>query len=571
MTKRYQSLLPVVIIILVAGMLRYYRLGEVPVSIYWDEVAFGYNAYSILQTGRDEYGKLFPLFLQSFNDFKLAGYAYLSLPFIWLFGLSEFSVRFASAFLGTGTVGITYLMAKELLRSEVLNDKLRTIKFIPLISAGLLAVSPWHLQFSRSGYEANAGLFFIVLGAWLFFKGLTNKRLFYVSIITFGLSWYIYRGAHITVPILLTGLSIMYWKKLGFRQLLFGVVIFLITIAPLVPKLFTNDALQRNRQVSISNEYDKMLSQSALEIYNHNNSLFSRIFYNRRLIYVRKITENIFSHINYQYLFIRGDQFARHSVTDMGVMYRWEMPFITIGFLVAVFSLVKKGKSNVINKRTAVILIFWLIAGILPAALAIPSPHALRSMYMLPILQLVTALGIAVVPSFLPRKMRVGYFVGIGIILILFLSRYLGLYYGKNATVSAVDWGDGYKQVATYVFNHENSYDHIVISGHYWKPYIYFLFYSRYDPQRYQQSGNQTAFSNYTFGGTSWGVNEVELDKIDVFQFADAKNVLIAFSPEEYRTYRGRVSELETIYSISGKPMFIMAKIENKQNENSKP
>ncbi len=46
-----------ILILLVAAILRLYKLGVVPGSMNADEAAIGYNAYSILKTGKDEYGK----------------------------------------------------------------------------------------------------------------------------------------------------------------------------------------------------------------------------------------------------------------------------------------------------------------------------------------------------------------------------------------------------------------------------------------------------------------------------------------------------------------------------------
>ena len=62
------------LIIFLATVLRFWQLGSVPLSPDWDEVSLGYNAYSIFHTGHDEYGKFFPIVLQSFGDYKPALY-----------------------------------------------------------------------------------------------------------------------------------------------------------------------------------------------------------------------------------------------------------------------------------------------------------------------------------------------------------------------------------------------------------------------------------------------------------------------------------------------------------------
>ena len=68
--------------------------------LLWDEAALGYNAYSILETGRDEYGQILPIIFKSFGDYKPGFYVYLTLPFIKVFGLNELSVRLPSIILG---------------------------------------------------------------------------------------------------------------------------------------------------------------------------------------------------------------------------------------------------------------------------------------------------------------------------------------------------------------------------------------------------------------------------------------------------------------------------------------
>src|SRR5258705_13126314 len=102
--KRFVSSILLVCIVLFSAVLRLYQLGAVPVSPDWDEAALGYNAYSILQTGKDEYGKSFPIILQSFADYKPALYMYLAIPTIALFGLDTFAVRLPSAIFGILTV-----------------------------------------------------------------------------------------------------------------------------------------------------------------------------------------------------------------------------------------------------------------------------------------------------------------------------------------------------------------------------------------------------------------------------------------------------------------------------------
>src|SRR5438874_1717900 len=108
-----REVLILILIVFLASILRFWNLGSVPPSLEWDEAALGYNAYSLLHTGRDEYGTLLPLNLKSFGDYKPAVYAYLDVPFVAIFGLNEFAVRLPSALAGIGLVIVIYFLMME--------------------------------------------------------------------------------------------------------------------------------------------------------------------------------------------------------------------------------------------------------------------------------------------------------------------------------------------------------------------------------------------------------------------------------------------------------------------------
>ena len=103
-----------ILIILLAAVLRFYKLGQVPSGFVNDEAAFGYNAYSLLKTGKDEFGKAWPIIFRSFGEGKLPVYVYLTVPSVAIFGLNEFAVRLPSALFGVLTVFMLYLLGLEI-------------------------------------------------------------------------------------------------------------------------------------------------------------------------------------------------------------------------------------------------------------------------------------------------------------------------------------------------------------------------------------------------------------------------------------------------------------------------
>ena len=70
-----------ILVSLIGAFLYFYNLGSIPPGLYLDEAGTGYNAYSILKTGKDEYGHFLPLSIKSFGDWKLPMSVYLTIPF----------------------------------------------------------------------------------------------------------------------------------------------------------------------------------------------------------------------------------------------------------------------------------------------------------------------------------------------------------------------------------------------------------------------------------------------------------------------------------------------------------
>src|SRR3989344_9236296 len=161
-----------VIVILLAAFLRLYKLGSYP-ALNADEAAIGYNAYSLLQTCKDEHGNAWPIHFQSFNDYKPGLYFYLVMPFVKILGLNEWSVRLPNAIVGIATVYLIYIFVVELFKKESTgNGEQFNEPLLALISAFMLAVSPWHLHFSRGGWEANVATFLMLLGTYLLVRAL---------------------------------------------------------------------------------------------------------------------------------------------------------------------------------------------------------------------------------------------------------------------------------------------------------------------------------------------------------------------------------------------------------------
>ena len=560
--KKVACILLITFIFFFGAFLRFYRLGEVPVSLYWDETAFVYNAYAILHTARDEYGKFLPLLFRSFNDYKMPGNVYLSVIPIALFGLNEFAARFTSAFFGSLTVLLSFFLIKELLAVVQSENKKQHVLFsrqsvftTAIVTMVLLAISPWHIQFSHAGFEANVGLFFVVFGGLFFLRFIRLKNItpLFLSMGSFGVSLYFYRSILLFVPFLLVGFLFIFKKTLLIekKKTIIGLLFFLLIALPLFPAISSKEGLARSQQVAIQNTSFDAFYQAAIMQQKSGNSLASKILYNRRLVLVKIFVTNYISHFSPEYLFFTGDINGRHGPRNMGILYVWEIPFVLIGLFI-LLKLPKPIKNSVL---------LWILLAPIPAAISTPAPHALRTLNMLPMPQLITALGVVGGYQYLTPLLKKIYSPVLIVTVVIFLISYLHNYYGYSAQVTSADWGDGYKQLLQFVFPREGNYDKIIISGHYWNPYIYTLFYKHYDPKSYQLTGSRQGFGNFVFGGTSWEAGQHELEGVDLKTFANSKKVLVALSPEEYAAQKNNISVLTTIYNHNNEKVFIVGNL----------
>lgn len=493
-----------IVIVILASFLRLWQLGVVPPSPDWDEAALGWNAYSILKTGRDEYGTWFPLSLRSYDDYKPPLYVYLTVPSVAVFGLSVWSVRLPSVVMGVLAVIGTYFLAEELIGLTDDKEKTRLLKWMPLISSGLLAISPWHIQFSRIAFEANSGVTLNIWAVVLFLRGVRNQKKLWLSSLLFGLAFYAYHSERVFVPLLGLILLIVFRKEV-FRTTKQAVLFFLIgflTVAPLIPVTFNSTAMMRLQGTSSLADQTGLLKTSVswLEFDQAHHDVIGQIFDNRRLIWAKTVISGYLSHYSFRWLFLTGDN-ARHHAPDMGLLYIWELPFLLWGM----YAVSKKGG------KLSAILWGWFFVAPVAASPTTELPHAIRTLVFLPSFQLFTAFGIVQFSSWIrERRKTIQNTLWAVVIIFAFLNflYYLHMYFNHTNVEYSEFWQYGYKQAVTYASEHKSQYTKIVVSTKLEQPHMFFLFYLKYDPLTYIKNG----------GTASGGFAEVK-NKFDIYEF----------------------------------------------------
>src|SRR5680860_383244 len=485
MTKLFNWKL-LLIITLLAGFLRFYQLSSNPPSLTWDEAAWGYNAYSLGIDGKDEFGRFLPYdYLESFGDFKPPMYAYLDVIPVKIFGLTEFAVRFPSALLGILTVLMTYFLVKRIFPNAK-KYSFFSFKFsIAELTALFLAISPWHILLSRAAFEANVASFFIVFGVWAFLKGIQDKKWYLIlSAVSFAFSIYTFNTARIVSPLLVIVLGIGFRKELFKykRESILALILGFLIIIPIVSFLVSPQASSRFKEVNIFSDTE-IIKTANQQIENDNNALWSKIIHNRRLAYSAEYLKHYFDNLNLSFLFIKGDGNPKFSTQAVGQMYLWDLPF----FIAGILYLIRKREGN------WWLIPIWILLGIIPAATARETPHALRIETTLPMFQLLSAYGF--LNLILENKNRflnikkVKYFVVLILSFLLF-SNFLYFYFNYTthyAREYSGEWQYSYKESIAFVNKNINSYDNIYITTELGRPYIYYLFYEKKDPRAFRK------------------------------------------------------------------------------------
>ena len=341
------SAIAIVLCIVLVIFLRFYQLGNIPQGINVDEASYGYDAFSLLQTGKDIWGNR-DTTLKSFGDYKPAGLSYTIIPFIKMFGLSTLSTRLPSALFGFFTLIVTFFLLK-LLTGE---------KSVSLIGVIVLGLSPWHFGLSRLFYEPNIGLFFLVSSLYFQLKYLKGERhlkfLIYSAILIAAGGYYYsvlrYLGVGILSICIIIG-NYQYPKKLVSQGLVVGIFWAIIAI-PYLGDMFGSKGLVRLGQEGKMHEFGDVLviteNRQMCYISSGYNPIIAKFCYGLWNKPGEKLVNGIRTYIELlspKYLFLNGYQ--KDVIPEKsGAFLEILLPFYLLGIYALIIS-IKKYLENI--------------------------------------------------------------------------------------------------------------------------------------------------------------------------------------------------------------------------------
>lgn len=484
------------LIILLASFMRLWKIDKVPVSLFGDELDVGYQAYSILKTGRDYNGNFMPLHFQSLAEWRTPMYLYSAVPTVALFGISPLGVRLPAVIFGILCVLMMYLLVTEMLSyglrvKELKNDKTRN-SIIGLTAAFLLTISPWHLQYSRAGFEVTELMFFCLSGTYFFFKSFRNPKFLWLFAVSFGLTPWIYSTAKLFTPIILLFLFMFWFKELARfpkKEIVKGILAFLVLGLPMVYVVFFSGGSQRFNYISIfsdpSMEGDigfARLNDAAFEGQNRNIILkiSSRVIHNKYTYWGKKIMDNAYSAYSTNFLFNTGDLNRRHNIEGMGELFKVDALPLAIG-IILFFAFYK-------NRKIKGFILFWALAGVIPSSLTRDgATHATRLILILPPLIFLIAYGLIKFVDLLPRFWKVLFIALYCILLSGNFYFYQHNYWVHNPWYSERWWHAGFKETIAYLKANENNYEKIIFSNAGEPPAIFLAGWYQYPPGEWQK------------------------------------------------------------------------------------
>lgn len=367
-------------IITLTAVIRIYQIDKVLPNLNIDEASEGYNAYSLLLTGKDRYGQSLPILFRSFGSFQAPLYTYLTIIPIYFLGNSVFAVRFVSIISGTILVCITFFLFSIGKHSNGLSIYFKNKKKVNLaiISAITLSLSPWTVFFSRIGTEASLGVTLFAISFFLFYLSLNKFWLFPLATFILGLSTHAYYSERIISILFLMGFILLFRKKILLKKkiLIVGLSFFLLTQ---IPNFLIVNSGAFTRRIS---QVDYLSDQ----FFQSNSGKLHDVPFGRLLFINREFISHYLAYFSLRDLFFNPDPQPERSIPDLSVFYSWML----VPFLLGIRVFFKERSSPLVK-----MLILTMLVGPIPAALTRDPFYTLRTLVFLWCVTIMIAFGIS--------------------------------------------------------------------------------------------------------------------------------------------------------------------------------
>jgi len=457
-------------ILALAAALRLYRLGEVPMGVTNDELGYIWNAYALAHTGRNVMNEFLPVFTYFGQGFPFMPVpTYLQSLLFLVFELSAFSGRLLNVLLGIGSV---YLIG-------LITEKITNKRNLAYLVSLALAISPWHIFFSRTSYDTVVASFFYLFYVLSGIVWIQQKRFSLWPFLWLFLALFSYRGmvpVSIGCSILLGWYGVFMIKRnfLVMRGLIVGsaiiIAVFFVVAQMQSSRGFMNEGTWIS-QVGQNIEYEMRDSQGPHTI--------KRIFLNKPMAFFTRIAEQYIGGYDFGMLFFHGEASQTYSMWMRGKWYAVDIFFSLLGLLYVFHtpSLFRFGIFSVGLLLTAGLP--GLVGG---------APYGSRDFFLtVPGAMLVGSGWYAFIRS---KRWRI-LLVSILVILYVYcLSRFLFDYFFRYADQRREVWFESMKPVSQIIKKQVSENMPIVWGNALFFDFLQFAFYEQLDPRDVQNVWN---------------------------------------------------------------------------------
>jgi 4-amino-4-deoxy-L-arabinose transferase-like glycosyltransferase len=439
-------------ILIIGALARFYALGQIPAGLNQDEASMGYDAYSLLHYGIDRNGTHNPVQMIAWGSGQNSLQAYVTMPFIALFDLSVFSIRLVPALFGVICLAVFYWLARRIAGRR-----------LAAVALFVLAISPWHIVLSRWALESNFLPGVILAAVALLIKAQERPRLLYLSFGFFALSLYAYSTAYAFVPafLILYGIYALHKRLYSLKDWLIACTTFTIIAIPIALFVFVN----LFKLTTIDSGFFTAPRMPGEARYTHMTSFFSNEFLQELLKNFKRVVEILFIQFN--------DRETQSSVTDIGAIYAFSIPFVIVGLAVFIRDWWRESQPSA---RFPILL--WLLLAFFVAILSWPAIHRMNLVFF-PLI-LMAAYGV----RFFWFKSNL-VFAGIICVYAALFVRFEKVYFTDYAEEVGSFFFESYTDSVTYAYQYAAPKDTIYLSDNLNQPYIHVLFITKYDVRDY--------------------------------------------------------------------------------------
>jgi Dolichyl-phosphate-mannose-protein mannosyltransferase len=485
------------ITIAIATFLRLYNLEIAPPALNQDEAVNGVDAYTLGINLRDHHGNFLPPMLESFNDWASPTLTYLTVPFVKIFGLSVWSIRFANALFGIFCIPLIYGIVKRLTAKE--NIAL-IAGLIGAVTPFLVSLSHWAIPPSIVPFCLLAFIFTLInlIDSDSKSKIIINSTLFTVSGIALT---YSYPTMKVFVPLALLSLVGVYLWPVLQKKFLNQKKAVILSVAkdPLrwVPVLKKLILPVIGICLFISPIYYLTITQP--DIYNARYKQVSMTAGGEG--FVAGFTSRYWEYLTPFFITGYSDSNSMHHVPQFGPINELLTPLVYLGVLVAFW---KSHEQENPDRQIYLYLIILFFLAPIPPSLTIDHTILTRGIQVLvlSLLFIPIAINWFVNKINLDQKTWKAATILFGIVSLITTLHFSFFYFTKYSESQKGNFQYGIEQMFGYLKANEDKFDKVEIVDIN-QPYIYKLFFQPIEPGFYDSKIMTSKIGKYYFGGVN--------------------------------------------------------------------